>query len=219
MTTATAFALIPWDTVQMDDVRKRLALGLLMSAAIHVAFALSLTPVARHFDLEQPLQVDIRSADTMDPAAVVATDSHSEIQADRQLLPEIRTDAQAQRAPATTSSVEGPIPVDLPFERYYSSREVDLRAEEKNEVQIVYPKTAYEMRVKGAVRLRLYISAQGNIDDISLLSSDPPGIFEEHALAAARALEFRPAVKDGRSVRSQKVIEVFFDPYESINVP
>jgi hypothetical protein len=49
-----------------------------------------------------------------------------------------------------------------------------------------------------------------------VLEATPPGVFEEAALTATQALQFRPARKYGRNVKSQKTIEVTFDPYESV---
>jgi protein TonB len=67
--------------------------------------------------------------------------------------------------------------------------------------------------------LRIFINDQGTIDDVSVLESTPPGVFEEAALTATLALQFKPAIRNGRSVKSYKTIEVVFDPYESIHIP
>jgi hypothetical protein len=47
-----------------------------------------------------------------------------------------------------------------------------------------------------------------------VLSAEPEGEFEEAALAAARQLVYDPALRNGRPVKSEKLIEVTFDPYE-----
>jgi len=44
-------------------------------------------------------------------------------------------------------------------------------------------------------------------------------VFEEAALDAVRSLQFSPAMRFGQRVKSQKTIEVEFDPYASIHVP
>jgi hypothetical protein len=47
-----------------------------------------------------------------------------------------------------------------------------------------------------------------------VVSAEPEGEFEEAALAAARRLVYDPALRNGRPVKSEKFIEVTFDPQE-----
>ena len=104
-------------------------------------------------------------------------------------------------------------------EQYYTSREVDVRAEPLNDVQLVYPQLAYQKRMKGKVTLQIFINERGAIDQLLVVSAEPGGIFEEAALAATQALQFSAALKNGRMVKSQKFVEIVFDPYESIHIP
>jgi len=69
-------------------------------------------------------------------------------------------------------------------------------------------------KLRGTVRLRLYISERGTVDRAQVVYAHPPGEFEEAALEAVRKLVYDPAIKNGRPVKSQKLIEVTFDPYE-----
>jgi TonB family protein len=107
----------------------------------------------------------------------------------------------------------GPIPI----ENYFSLDEVDVRAEPTNEVLLRYPWMEYKRRLRGVVSFRLYISAQGTLDKVELIEGVPPGHFEEAALEAVRQLQFSPARKNGRPVKSQKTIDVVFDPDESLD--
>jgi protein TonB len=75
------------------------------------------------------------------------------------------------------------------------------------------------MRIAGKVALRIFINEQGGIDMISIMAAAPPGVFDEAALTATQALQFTPALKNGREVKSQKTIEVVFNPYERIAIP
>lgn len=112
--------------------------------------------------------------------------------------------------------VEAPLPQ---LDRYYRSDEVDVRAAPLTEVALIYPKRAYEMRLSGKVTLRMLINKTGDVDKVDVLDATPQGVFEEAALTAAGAMKFSPALKNGRPVKNQKIIEVVFDPYESINIP
>jgi len=55
---------------------------------------------------------------------------------------------------------------------------------------------------------------------VTVVGVEPRGFhFEEAALEAARALQFSPAMRYGNRVKSQKSLEVVFNPYESIHGP
>jgi hypothetical protein len=48
------------------------------------------------------------------------------------------------------------------------------------------------------------------------VSAEPPGHFEAAALNAARALRYTAARIGERTVRSQKMIDIEFDPHEHL---
>ena len=48
-----------------------------------------------------------------------------------------------------------------------------------------------------------------------MLSSDPPSVFDEAAVAAFANLRFRPGEIEGVAVTSQTAFEVYFDDSES----
>jgi TonB family protein len=124
-----------------------------------------------------------------------------------------------QAAPETPPSREAQLNLGAPAEEYYTSQQVDVRAEQINEVDLIFPERAYGMRLEGRVVVRLYISEKGSVDGLTIVEATPPGHFEKAAAEASAALRFSPAMRYGRAVKSQKTIEVRFDPYESINVP
>jgi len=68
-------------------------------------------------------------------------------------------------------------------------------------------------RLRGTVRMRIFISSDGRVDRAEVVDATPKGRFEQSALEAVQRTRFRPARKDGRPVPSQKLIEVEFDPY------
>lgn len=103
--------------------------------------------------------------------------------------------------------------------RYLLSSEVDVRAMPVNMPVLVYPEKAQLMRIDGLVKLKIFIGASGRIDAVDIVETRPPGVFEEAALNALLATSFTPARKNGRDVKSQKLIEIKFDPYETISQP
>lgn len=104
-----------------------------------------------------------------------------------------------------------PIAFVLP-DRYFSSSEVDRKAEALEVAPLIYPEEAYLRRLHGKLTLRLYINETGAIDSIDILASDPPGMFDQAALDAVLATRFRPALLLGRPVKNIKTIEIELDP-------
>ena len=106
--------------------------------------------------------------------------------------------------------------VPIPEARYFLSSELDVRAQPLQIETLVYPEKALVQRQHGRVQLRVFLSDTGKIDLIEVVSSDPPGVFEAAAIQALTKSTFAPAQKDGRNVRSQKLLEIHFDPYENL---
>lgn len=110
---------------------------------------------------------------------------------------------------------EGPLRID----NYFHVSELDVRAEPINDVLLRYPWLEYKRRLAGVVRFTLFINAQGGLDKVQLVEGTPPGHFEEAALEAVTKLQFSPARKNGRPVKSQKTIDVVFDPSDDTAMP
>ena len=104
-------------------------------------------------------------------------------------------------------------PTTLP-DRYFTSRELDTPAVAREKAPLIYPEDPFMWKLGGKVRLRVFINEQGTVDRALVVHAEPAGEFEEAALAAVRRLVYEPAIKGGRAVKSQKLIEVTFDPKE-----
>lgn len=59
-----------------------------------------------------------------------------------------------------------------------------------------YPKAARARGTTGRVVLQLLVDERGRVAEVRVLTSDPPGIFDEAATAAARGWLFEPG-RDG----------------------
>ena len=81
-------------------------------------------------------------------------------------------------------------------------------------VEPVYPKDALEEGIRGDVRLRITVDTEGRVKHAEVLSSSPPGVFEESALTAVRRWRFRPIEVDGRAVEASATTTVVFQPAE-----
>jgi protein TonB len=79
-------------------------------------------------------------------------------------------------------------------------------------VEPVYPKDALKNGVRGDVRLRITVDTDGRVKLAEVISSSPPGVFEESALTAVRRWRFRPIEVDGKPVEASVMTTVVFQP-------
>lgn len=76
-----------------------------------------------------------------------------------------------------------------------------------------YPREARAYGVRGVVKLRIILGADGRVGDkIEVIEGLPHGVTEE-AIKVARRIKFEPARKDGRSVSQSVVVIYHFNIY------
>jgi len=81
---------------------------------------------------------------------------------------------------------------------------------------LVYPETAKASGVEGRVVVRYDITTEGNVVNAVVEASEPPGVFDDAALAAVRSWRFRPKVERGEVVDAPgRVSELHFRLGES----
>jgi len=126
--------------------------------------------------------------------------------------PPLRVDFRVAQAaaPAPGQSRESK-PAAQPTERYYLARELDVRPAPREPIEPVYPNDAYLKDIPGRVVVRLFISESGKVEKVLILHAEPPGYFEGAVQQAFRAARFTPAMKHGRPVKAQVVLEVRYD--------
>ena len=77
---------------------------------------------------------------------------------------------------------------------------------------LVYPPTARTAGVEGVVQVRYDVTVAGDVVNAEVLAAEPPGVFEDAALALVRSWRFRPAVENGEFVAAPgRVSEVRFE--------
>jgi TonB family protein len=69
-----------------------------------------------------------------------------------------------------------------------------------------YPPQAASSGIEGWVDLDLQVDADGNILDVTVIDSDPVGVFEESAVAAAESWRFAPRLEAGEYSLSPRVV-------------
>lgn len=92
----------------------------------------------------------------------------------------------------------------------YGIDAVDQRPSIARRVVPEYPATARRMGVEGKVVVRLVVDAAGKPRECTVHEADPPGYFEDAALAAARRTRFIPGKVRGRPVNTAVLIPFIF---------
>lgn len=94
----------------------------------------------------------------------------------------------------------------------YSQREVDQRARLLSKPEPQYTEEARRNQISGTVLLRAVFSSAGEVVQIRALNALPFGLTEK-AIAAARQIQFVPAMKNGRPVSVYMNLEYNFNLY------
>ncbi len=76
----------------------------------------------------------------------------------------------------------------------------------------VYPKKALERAISGEVQVRITVDAEGRVKGVTILSSTPPGVFDQSVLAAVSRWRFKPPRADTGVVEASTVTSVAFKP-------
>ncbi|HEX8459742.1 MAG TPA: energy transducer TonB [Pyrinomonadaceae bacterium] len=98
------------------------------------------------------------------------------------------------------------------YARPFRVNEVTRRAQIISKPEPLYTEEARRNQVTGTVRLRLVLTAAGQVTGITPLTKLPDGLTEK-AIEAARRISFKPAEKDGRPVSQYVTIEYNFNIY------
>jgi protein TonB len=98
------------------------------------------------------------------------------------------------------------------YTRAFRSGEVTVKAIIISKPEPGFTEEARKNNVTGVVRLRVMLHASGLVTNISVVRGLPDGLSEK-AAAAARAISFRPAQKDGRTVSQWALLEYNFNIY------
>jgi protein TonB len=80
----------------------------------------------------------------------------------------------------------------------------------------VYPKKALERAISGEVQVRITVDAEGRVKGVAILSSTPPGVFDQSVLAAVSRWRFKPPRADAGAVEASTVTSVAFKPTDGV---
>jgi len=109
------------------------------------------------------------------------------------------------KSPPTRCALGQPDPT------YYSGKQLDVPPWVMSEVAPAYPKQADENGVSGTVVLEIKVDENGRVQELRVINSTPPGVFDQSVIDAFRKVDFQPACKNEFAVRSVMRIEVRFE--------
>lgn len=111
-------------------------------------------------------------------------------------------DAPRREGPA----LEVPLPEDR---RYFTAKELDLLASPYTPISFDRIRFALGKLEQQRLRLRVFINEGGGVDEVSF--EDRPGVpaFEDEVRREFLGARFYPALRHGRAVKSQKLVEIF----------
>lgn len=94
-----------------------------------------------------------------------------------------------------------------------ADKEITTRAIIKSKPNPAYPVEARTYGVRGTVKLRIILGADGKVGDkVEVLEGLPHGVTEE-AIKAARRIKFEPARKGNRPVSRRVTVVYYFNLY------
>ena len=191
---------------------QRVAVALLLSTAVHLVVICAGGTSPYPFRQPRTAVIDVFLRET-EKAPVTNNESMQEPPETTTAL----TEPSRNAGHAAPQPEPGNAPAASPGMHYFLSSEVDVPAEPVSRPSITYPEHALLSKLSGVVRARLFIDVDGRVDSIEIIELRPHyPPFEEIAINALIETRFSPAKRFGNPVNSQKVVEVFFNPYEDV---
>ena len=86
--------------------------------------------------------------------------------------------------------------------------EMQQMAQLIHRVEPIYPPLARQIQHEGRVELHAFISSEGRIESLEVISGDP--LFIQSALAAVREWRYRPTILNGRPIEVDTRITVIY---------
>ena len=78
----------------------------------------------------------------------------------------------------------------------------------------LYPDSARNRNIGGWVDLTFLVGPDGAVSDVAVVAAQPPGTFEQAAIAAVRRWRYQPLVRDGHAASQQARVRVRFKVHE-----
>jgi TonB family protein len=190
---------------------KRLGVFIAASISLH-ALMLAYTPggsgggAAREERAERALH-----------AVLAPAPSHHDGQGEQSTAVQDAAAAQGTTAVADPSTSQAARPgegVDLPLpDKWYTASELSVLAEPLAPVKLSYPEELAGSTIITAVRIRLFVDESGTVQKIQLVESGADPAFDAAAIRQWATVRFKPGLRGGIAVKSQKLLELEYLPF------
>lgn len=133
----------------------------------------------------------------------------SEAKRESMAVPGMRAEAAGHRGPDNAEGISGGGGISAGTgtggeggERAGTGRMlmVDTKPKVLRRAKVVYPELARKRKITGHVLLRFHLDEKGEVSQLQVVKAEPPGVFEDAAIAAIKHWDFAPATKDGKPV-------------------
>jgi hypothetical protein len=128
-------------------------------------------------------------------------------------------DLNSMPSPEIGKAETGLFSLNIPAaqEKYFSSGEVDIRAEPITDLVSDQARTRIDAPgvAPGRLKMRLLIDELGKVVSVEVLEAFPPEILEMIAPDYVLGITFAPARINNLAVKSQKIVEFVVDPDEA----
>lgn len=101
--------------------------------------------------------------------------------------------------------------IDIAEDEYYRVNELDVVPHPISLITPMYPSSTPSFIKHGIVKLELKLNENGTVTNVTVLSSDPPGYFEDAARQAFLEADFTPGIRSGHKVKSLLTLQVHFE--------
>lgn len=220
----------PHHKPELTPAARRIVGALLLSIGLHAALVglIGATGSASHLALQAqltvaPLQAHLTVTTDVTRPVITAKSQDKRLRKSLPMtLPEKKA-ALLTPLPATVipTAVAPPLPpsaAPLPVlstppladDNFYSARELDVLPRPLAPIMPEFPQHIDANIKEGWVLLSLKLDDTGHVQSIEVEQTQPPGVFDDSALAAFRHAQFHPAEKDGRPVNAKIEIKVWF---------
>ncbi|MEW6314521.1 MAG: TonB family protein [Pseudomonadota bacterium] len=200
---------------------RRLLIALTVSALLHGALIYGVRlPKARNDAAVPLLEVRIVSSDILFGKSAAVPEPVTRDTTAPNVIPRPHPAPQAATLPQALDLLQ-PAPADIPQPGAAADTAANVPDGPPSllaPVEPAYPEQARARDVTGQVTLLLLIDENGTVKEVTVVASEPQGVFDESALSAFHAARFSPAMKAGRAVPSRMVLQVLFDLNESGSV-
>jgi len=104
--------------------------------------------------------------------------------------------------------------LDLPLpDKWFTAPELTVLAQPLAMVKLDYPDEFAGSTIITRVRVRLFVDERGTVQKIELVESGVDPAFGAAAIKQWQGVRFKPGIRDGVAVKSQKLLELEFLPF------